>query len=138
VGDLTDLADVRAAVDGVERASPAYPVAPGTLTASTVLAEAATEAGVEAVVDTSQWTARPDHPGPATRGHWLTERTLDRAGPAVTHLRPPWFADNYLGAVPLVAGTGRLPLPLGDGRNASPSNSGPRSGIYRLDSDKYR
>src|SRR5262249_34023182 len=96
VGDLRDFRTVRAAMRGVRRAYLTYPIADGLLEATTIFAAAAKEEGVEAIVNMSQITARPDHPSPASRQHWLAERLLDWSGVGVTHLRPPFFLENLL------------------------------------------
>src|SRR5205823_4820902 len=73
VGDLRDIAVVRRAMRGVRRAYFVYPIAEGLLEAATVFAAAAKEAGVEAIVEMSQISARADHASPAARQHWLAE-----------------------------------------------------------------
>ena len=62
----------------------------------TVFAVAAKEAGLEAIVNMSQISARADHPSPASRQHWLAERILDWTGIGTTHLRPPFFLEDLL------------------------------------------
>jgi uncharacterized protein YbjT (DUF2867 family) len=67
----------------------------------------------------SQYIARPGHPSPATREHWLAERVLDWAGIGAVHIRPGLFADNLLGLVgPSAIAEGRAYLPFGEGRHA--------------------
>ena len=88
VGDLHDITTVRRAMRGVTRAYLTYPLVEKLLEATTIFAVAAKEAGVEAIVNMSQITAREDHPSPAARQHWLAERVLDWSGVGVTHLRP--------------------------------------------------
>ena len=57
-GDYLDLDAMRAAVQGVRRAYFVYPIRPGIIQATAYLAQAAKEAGVEAVVNMSQISAR--------------------------------------------------------------------------------
>jgi uncharacterized protein YbjT (DUF2867 family) len=120
VGDLHNFRDVRAALDGMQRAYFTYPVADGLLEATTAFAAAGTMAGLQTVVNMSQITARPDHASPAARQHWLAERVLDWSGIGVTHLRPPFFLENLFNvAAPTVAATdGKICVPYGDGRHA--------------------
>lgn len=123
VGSLDVLADVRRAMAGVQRAYINTPIVPTALHQAANLAVAAGEERVEAVVVLSQWLAHASHPSVHTRSVWLIERLfewLPDAG-AVT-VNPGFFADNYLGALPMVAQLGLLPLPLGRSRNAPPSN----------------
>src|SRR5258708_36676882 len=70
-GDFLDLDAMRAAVKGVHRAYFVYPIRPGIIQATAYFAQAAKEAGVEAVVNMSQSSAREDARGHAARDHWV-------------------------------------------------------------------
>lgn len=119
VGDLRDITAVRGAMRGVARAYFTYPLAEGLLEVTTIFASAAKEAGVEAIVNMSQITAREDHPSPAARQHWLAERVLDWSGIGITHLRPPFFLENFLTlAAKTVSGESKIFLPYGQGKHA--------------------
>jgi uncharacterized protein YbjT (DUF2867 family) len=119
VGDLLDYRTVLGALRGVRRAYFTYPIAPGLLEATTVLAAAGKQEGLEFIVNMSQITARPDHPSPAARQHWLGERILDWSGIAVTHLRPPFFLENLIPfAAETIRSEGVIRLPYGTGRHA--------------------
>jgi uncharacterized protein YbjT (DUF2867 family) len=71
VGDLQDIDTVREAADGVRAAYFVYPIAPGLLEATTTFAQAAEEAGVVAIVNMSQVSARRGAASDAARIHWL-------------------------------------------------------------------
>jgi NAD(P)H dehydrogenase (quinone) len=119
VGDLLDYEAVRGALRGVRRAYFTYPIAEGLLDATTIFAAAGKEAGLQAIVNMSQITARPDHPSPAARRHWLAEQILDWSGIGVTHLRPPFFLQNLIAfAARTIATEGKIYLPYGEGRHA--------------------
>jgi len=119
VGDLHSFKDVRAALDGVQRAYFTYPVADGLLEATTMFVSAGKQTGLRSVVNMSQITARPDHASPAARQHWLAERVLDWSGIGVTHLRPPFFLENLFNvAAPTVGADSKIYLPYGQGRHA--------------------
>ena len=119
VGDLHSFKDVRAALDGVQRAYFTYPVAEGLLEATTMFVSAGKQTGLRSVVNMSQITARPDHASPAARQHWLAERVLDWSGIGVTHLRPPFFLENLFNvAAPTVGAESKIYLPYGQGRHA--------------------
>lgn len=90
-GDLLDFPAVSAATAGVTAAYFNYPVAPGLVEATANFAQAASEAGVHAVVNMSQISARREAKSNAARAHWVAERLLDRCGFATTHLRPTFF-----------------------------------------------
>lgn len=119
VGDLHDIDTVREAVDGVRAAYFVYPISPGLLEATATFAQAAEEAGVTAVVNMSQISARRGAASDAARIHWLGERILDWSPVAATHLRPTYFAEWFtiLGAKG-IREEGVLRLPFGDGRHA--------------------
>jgi len=90
-GDLLDFPSVSAASVGVRAAYFNYPVAPGLLEATANFVQAASEAGVHAVVNMSQISARREAKSNAARHHWLAERLLDRSALITTHLRPTFF-----------------------------------------------
>lgn len=118
-GDLRDIADVRSAMDGVDRVFFTYPVADGLLDATAAVATAARAAGVRRLVEVSQLRPRPDAHSPRTRQHWLSEQIFDWAGVGAIHLRATVFYENIRVLVRLAAG-GRLEVPLGERGNAIP------------------
>lgn len=123
VGSLDDISDVRRSLVGVNRAYFCPPILPGLLDKATIFAASAEETKLEFVVSLSQWLADPSHPSIHTRQHWLAD-TIFRQMREVswTFVNPGWFADNYLAAPDLITQFGLLPMPLGDGLNAPPSN----------------
>jgi NAD(P)H dehydrogenase (quinone) len=118
VGDMFRLDDVGRALDGVRSAYFVYPIHPGLLEAVAVFAQAATETGVQAVVSMSQITARREAGSNAAQQHWTGERLLDRSPFGVTHLRPTFFAENFLYFSKAVVEENVLRFPFGDGRHA--------------------
>ncbi len=122
-GSLDDIADVRRALEGVQRAYFCPPLLPGLLDKAAVFAAAAEEQRLEVVVGLSQWLADPSHPSIHTRQAWLAETILRRMrGVGSAFVDPGWFADNYMAALEPIAQFGLMPMPLGQGRNAPPSN----------------
>ncbi len=118
-GDLLDLGSVRAAMKGVRRVYFCYPPFDRLLEATTNVAVAARDAGVEGVVNMSQITAREHAPSPLTRHHWLAERILDWAGIGASHVNPTFFAEDlYLFTGQSIAAEGKMYLPFGEGRHA--------------------
>jgi NAD(P)H dehydrogenase (quinone) len=93
VGDFTDIDDIRAAMEGVTSAYFLHPIAPGIIGAAAYFAQAAKEAGVSAIVNMSQISARRESASHAAQDHWVSERVYDWSGVATTHLRPTFFAD---------------------------------------------
>ena len=119
VGDVRNFEDVRAALDGVQRAYFTYPIAEGLLEATATFAAAARQSGLQSMVNMSQITARPNHPSPAARQHWLAERLLDWAGIGATHMRPPFFLENLIAvAAKSIRSEGKIYLPYGGTRHA--------------------
>jgi len=119
VGDLLDIDTVRAAADGVRAAYFVYPIEPGLLEATATFADAAEDAGVSAIVNMSQISARRGAASNAARIHWLGERILDWSPVAATHLRPTYFAEWFtIFGAKGIREEGVLRLPFGNGRHA--------------------
>jgi NAD(P)H dehydrogenase (quinone) len=116
-GDYLDLGAMRTAVKGVRRAYFVYPIRPGIIQATAYFAQAAREAGVEAIANMSQISAREDARSHAARDHWVAERVFDWSGIAVAHLRPTFFAEWLLYNAPMIKG-GTLAMPFGAGKHA--------------------
>ena len=118
-GDLLDLHAVSSALSGVTAAYFCYPIAPGSLLPATaIFAQAASEAGVGAVVNMSQISARRDAKSNAAQQHWLAERLLDRSAFGTTHLRPTFFAEWLKWQWRREGDQGVLRLPFGSGSQA--------------------
>jgi NAD(P)H dehydrogenase (quinone) len=120
VGDLLDLEQVRHALEGVEAAYFIYPIRPGLLDATAYFAQAAKEAGLRAVVNMSQISARREAKSHGARDHWISERIFDWSGVGVTHLRPTYFAQwlLYPHVRNAIQEEGAIKLPFGRGRHA--------------------
>src|ERR1700747_2324125 len=80
VGDFTDIDHIRAAMEGI-------------ITPAAYFAQTAKEAGVTAIVNMSQISARRESKSHAAQDHWVSERVFDWSGVATTHLRPTFFAE---------------------------------------------
>ena len=93
VGDFTDIDPIHAAMEGIRSAYFLYPIAPAILAAAAYFAEAAREAGVTAIVNMSQISARRESASHAAQDHWVSERVFDWSGVPTTHLRPTFFAE---------------------------------------------
>jgi uncharacterized protein YbjT (DUF2867 family) len=102
-GDLLQPASVQAALRNVKRAYFTYPVADGLLTAATIFAAAARNAGLELVVNNSQFQGTPDDPAfrdlqhaPSFRNlqHRLADRIFDWAQVGAAHLQAPPYYEN--------------------------------------------
>lgn len=120
LGDLLDIDSVRAAMDGTSAAYFVYPLLPSLIDATAYFAQAAREAGLKAIVNMSQISARRDSKSHQARDHWISERVLDWSGVPVTHLRPTFFAQwlTYPRMRLDIAEKGLISLPFGRGRHA--------------------
>jgi NAD(P)H dehydrogenase (quinone) len=117
-GDLLDFPTVSAATAGVSAAYFNYPVAPGLIEATANFVQAASDAGVHAVVNMSQISARREAKSNAARHHWLAERLLDRSELITTHLRPTFFTFFMNMFWIRENGQGLYRLPFADARHA--------------------
>ena len=123
VGSMEDLADLQAAMAGVQRAYYCPPLEPGTLRRATLFAAAAQAQGLEVVVAMSQWLSDARHPAIHAREKWLSDRVFSDASKLdVITINPGFFAENYMLALEGIAHFGLMAMPLGQGTNAPPSN----------------
>jgi NAD(P)H dehydrogenase (quinone) len=120
VGDLTNIDDIRGAMEGIRSAYFLHPIAPGILGAAAYFAQAAKEAGVTAIVNMSQISARRESKSHAAQDHWISERVFDWSGVATTHLRPTFFAEwlVYPQFAKEIWARKKIDFPFGNGRHA--------------------
>jgi NAD(P)H dehydrogenase (quinone) len=120
IGDLANIDSVRAALEGVRSAYFVYPISPGIIDATAYFSQAAKEAGVSAIVNMSQISARRDSKSHAAQNHWVAERVFDWAGIPTTHLRPTFFAEwlIYPRATADIKEYQRISLPFENARHA--------------------
>jgi NAD(P)H dehydrogenase (quinone) len=117
-GDLLDFHSISAATADVTAAYFNYPIRPGLIDATVNFAQAASEAGVRAVVNMSQISARREAKSNAARQHWIAERLLDRTAMVTAHLRPTFFMEWSTMFWVRRDGEGIYRLPLADVRHA--------------------
>lgn len=123
IGDMFNIQHMRRALTDIQRAYLCPPATANGLHGGAVFAVAAAEARLEHVVAMSQWLSDSRHPSLATREIWLIGELLKRTqGTGLTVNNVGWFADNYMLVMAPIAQLGLLPMPLGDGLNAPPSN----------------
>lgn len=97
VVDYFDVEQWRDAMDGAPRAYFLPVMKPFMIQGATAFALAARDAGLEQVVQMSQWLSSARHPSLLTRQLWLVDRLFaDIPGTAHTILNPGMFADNFL------------------------------------------
>ena len=110
LGDLLTFRDVRAALDGVQRAYFNYPVGEGLVEAAVMFAQAAKEQNLELIVNMSHIQSRPCARSKATQNHWLAEQVFDWSGVPTTHLRITFFMQWLLYVADLIR-YGRYAMP---------------------------
>ncbi len=96
IGDMMKYHDMKSALAGIDSVYFCYPTSDKVLEATATFVAAAAEQDVRFVVNMSQIIARPDAPSPTSRSHWLGERVIDNARLNVAHLRPTFFADQFV------------------------------------------
>lgn len=123
---IADLFDARTSAAGMQGCQSAYfcpPWHPHMLQSAVAFLIAARQAGVGTIVHLSQWLASPDNPSLATRQNWLVEELLcGQRDIGYVRINPGFFADNYLRVIGMAAQLGMFPFPIGNSRNAPPSN----------------
>ena len=102
-GDLLNAGSVQAAMKEVKRAYFTYPVTDGLLEAATIFAAGARHAGLELIVNNSQFQGAPDDSSfrdlqraPSFRNlqHRLADRIFDWAQIGAVHLQTPLYYEN--------------------------------------------
>ena len=120
-GDLLDLPTVTAALVGVSRAYFTYPVQDGLLQAAATFAAGARTAGLEQVVNLSQWLQSDGHhPTPHQTRHWLVEQIFDWAQVGAVHLDPAVFYENLHALAQSTLARGVVAVPWGPSTTAIP------------------
>jgi uncharacterized protein YbjT (DUF2867 family) len=129
-GDLLNAASVQAAMRNVKRAFFTYPVADGLLEATTIFAATARGAGLELVVNNSQFQSTPGDPvfrdlqsAPTFRNlqHRLADRIFDWAQVGAVHIQAPPYYENVRALVShTVAEQNAAFLPWGDEKTVIP------------------
>ena len=124
-GDLTDLASMHRAVEGVRRIYFGMSVSPAYLEATINTAAVARHHGVEAFVNMSQMTVSQmsiseTTDSPQHKLHWLSEQALSWSGLPVVTVRPTVFLEGFFRtlAAPGVRASDELALPMGAGKTS--------------------
>ncbi|WP_411138548.1 SDR family oxidoreductase [Streptomyces sp. C10] len=116
-GDVTDVADIRGAVAGVDRLYLAHPFAEDQVAAETNLGLAAIEAGARRIIKLGAraFSGNGIVPDAVTSAHdTITERLRSAGVPELTVLQPDRFLQNFLPAAASIA-KGTLADPAGPG-----------------------
>ncbi|SAK67161.1 NmrA family protein [Caballeronia calidae] len=124
-GDLTDLASMHRAIEGVSRMYFGMSVSAQYLEATVNVAAIARHHGIEAFVNMSQMTVAQMRitettDSPQHKLHWLAEQTLAWSGLPVVTVRPTVFLEGFfrLLAAEGVRERDELAVPLGSGRTS--------------------
>jgi uncharacterized protein YbjT (DUF2867 family) len=124
-GDFLEFHSVERALRGVSTVYFAYPVQPGLLDATAIMAAAARKAGVTRLIDMVMLISSPDAPTPRMRQNYLSEQIFEWAGIGAAHVRATVFYENVraLTATSL-AKHGTIFLPWGSDSTVIPLVSG--------------
>ena len=124
-GDFLDYRSVERAVKGVSSIYFAYPVQPGLLEATTIMADCARRAGVKRVIDMVMLVSTPDAPTPRMRQNYLSEQIFEWAGVGAAHVRATVFFEQVrMMAAATIAAQGAIMLPWGSENTVLPLVSG--------------
>jgi uncharacterized protein YbjT (DUF2867 family) len=125
LGDLTDLASMHLAIEGVRRMYFGMSVSPAYLEATINTAAVARYHGVEAFVNMSQMTVsqmsiHETTDSPQHKLHWLAEQALSWSGLPVVTMRPTVFLEGFflLMVAAGVRASDELVLPMGAGKTS--------------------
>lgn len=134
VGDLLNPGSVQEAMKDVRRAYFTYPVADGLMDAATIFAAMARTAGLDLVVNNSQFQDTPDDaffrnlvgaPSHRNLQHRLTDLTFDWAEVGAVHIQAPPYYENVRALVSRsVSEKDAAFLPWGDGEAKFPLAGG--------------
>jgi uncharacterized protein YbjT (DUF2867 family) len=123
-GDLTDLASMHRAIEGVKRLYFGMSVSAAYLEATVNTAAVARHHGVEAFVNMSQMSVSSmsitqSSLSPQHRLHWLAEQALEWSGLPVVTVRPTIFLEGFFERMAAsVRANDELALPFGDGKTS--------------------
>ncbi len=119
VGDLTDGAFVKSALDGVSKAMLVMPNIEQQLELETAFVDAAAAAGLKHFVYLSSLESVPENENPITQMHVATEEHLRKSGLPWTMVRPTFFMQLFLAFSKGIRETGTIKLPTGSGTVAA-------------------
>lgn len=124
-GDLTDLASMHRAIEGVSRMYFGMSVSPAYLEATVNVAAVARHHGIDAFVNISQMTVTQmsiaeTTDSPQHKLHWLAEQALSWSGLPVVTVRPTVFLEGFFLrlAASGVRDRDELALPMGDSKTS--------------------
>jgi uncharacterized protein YbjT (DUF2867 family) len=124
-GDLLDYQSIERAVRGVSTVYFAYPVQPGLLQATAIMADAARKAGVTRLIDMVMLVSSPDAPTPRMRENYLSEQVFEWAGIGAAHVRATVFYENLRAlTAATIARDGTIFLPWGNESTVIPLVAG--------------
>ncbi|MBD1899453.1 MULTISPECIES: SDR family NAD(P)-dependent oxidoreductase [Cyanophyceae] len=124
-GDLTDLASMHRAIEGVARIYFSMSVSAAYLEATVNVAAVARHHGVEAFINMSQMTVTQmsiteTTDSPQHKLHWLAEQALAWSGLPVVTVRPTVFLESFFLRLTAagIRDSDELALPLGNGKTS--------------------
>jgi uncharacterized protein YbjT (DUF2867 family) len=113
IGDLTDVASLRAALSSVRTLFLLNAVSPDELTQALIALNLAREAGIDRIVYLSVIHADKYTNVPHFTGKHTVERMIDTLNLPATILRPAYFMQNERTIQQVIQGYGVYPMPIG-------------------------
>jgi NAD(P)H dehydrogenase (quinone) len=123
VADMFDAQQLQRALKGVQRAYYVTLFKPGLSRAAQAFADAASQTGLETLVQLSQWLSHPTHPSIQTRETWQVDETF-AALRGTDHIivNPGMFADNFLRVIDFASLLHFYPVLTGTSASAPVAN----------------
>lgn len=116
VGDVTDPAVVRTAVEGCEKALMILPNGEQQLKLESQFTDIARDAGVSHLVKLSSMEAMATATAPIPKIHWASEEYIRASGLAWTMVKPSFFMQNLLANAVTIKSMQKFFLPMADGK----------------------
>lgn len=123
VADMFDAQQLKSALQGVQGAYYVTLFKPGMSRAAQAFADAASQTGLQTLVQLSQWLSHSTHPSIQTRETWLVDQTF-AALRDTDHIivNPGMFADNFLRVIDFASLLWFYPVLTGSSASAPVAN----------------
>jgi uncharacterized protein YbjT (DUF2867 family) len=118
VGDVSEPASLRTAMQGIDRALLILNNTRDQLAMERQFVDIAKECGVKHLVKMSSMEAAADAKSPIPQTHWAVEQYIKQSGLSWTMIKPNFFMQNLLGNAATIKSMHKFFLPMGSGTTA--------------------
>ena len=118
IGDVSDAASVRQALEDVDRLLVLLPNSQRQLELEKQLVDLAKKASVRHIVKISSMEAMASAKVPIPQIHWASEEYIRKSGLAWTMIKPNFFMQNLLASARSIKENNSFSLPMGNGKTA--------------------